>query len=218
MAQKIPNPRIDAKLAAEEITILAPDRHAVIGGRSIKMREPSWMESLEFDGPLQPIIEELRALQVPETVRRLHDALPIGIFAQLLARYRDVLYALMAFCAEVDGGAVDVQWIDALPHAEGQQLMALFWAVNEPLFRPTLATQSQALRSVSWPSIFADLIAAGHSHESLKGYTRRQMRLFYEADLRRQRRKRADRVEELALARGSGKELERFLKLWRSER
>jgi hypothetical protein len=51
--------------------------------------------------------------------------------------------------------------------------------------------------------------------DAIKRYTRRQLRLYYEAALRAERRARADRLEEIAISRGSGRRIDAALRRWR---
>ena len=74
-------------------------------------------------------------------------------------------------------------------------------------FSATRPAQRQAAKGARtrWADIFATLTAAGHDARSLTGYTQRQLMLFYDAALRKERRDRRARVTDMAAAHVGGK-------------
>lgn len=59
--------------------------------------------------------------------------------------------------------------------------------------------------------IYAVLIAAGHRRAELAGYTRRQLRLFFEQAEKLRREHRADRVRDVNAAMAGGEDATRYL-------
>jgi hypothetical protein len=63
-----------------------------------------------------------------------------------------------------------------------------------------------------WADIYADLIADGHDPDRIGDYTERQLILYHDAALRRDRRRRADRITDTNGAMWGGDEVKRLLK------
>jgi hypothetical protein len=128
MAEKVQRPARASTAkpdpAADELEIIAPERRAVVADRVVEMREPTWLESLELDPELEPLITELVG-ELGEDFAGI-DA---GAITRLMYRHRDVVLKMMALCA-----GVDREWLERLNDRDGQKLQLLFWGVNGHFF------------------------------------------------------------------------------------
>lgn len=123
-----------------QVDVLDPDLTQVIAGRDITMREPSWLESLEWEPKIMPLVNSLQQQLKDEDAA---GADPARAIMQLLAsEHRSALIAFMAFCARVD-----VEWIHKLNDADGQHFMLLFWRVNFHFFARRLSLARSLGRS-----------------------------------------------------------------------
>jgi hypothetical protein len=139
VAERIEKPtrkRSSAEDAALELEIIAPERQAKIAGREITMGEPTWLEAIELDPSLQPVIAELEGT--------IGEGAPdFGELQRILYRHRDPIVTMIGICA-----GVEPEWIVSLSDTEGQKLSALFWAVNGPFFGRRIRTH-RVLRAVA---------------------------------------------------------------------
>lgn len=104
-----------------DLEIIAPERRAVVAGLEITMREPSWIEAIELDQAIAPVIAELDNLVGADP--------DWGEMQRILYRHQEVLTTMMALCTDAE-----VDWIMGLSDTEGQKLVTLFWQVNGPFF------------------------------------------------------------------------------------
>lgn len=122
---------------ANELKIMAPEQRAVVFDRVVEMREPTFLEAIELEPQLVPVIEEISsAIDAQGTVE-------YGAFARMVHRHRDVLVTMMALC-----GGVEPEWVSKLSDADGQRFSALFWAVNRHFFGRRIRTL-RALRGAA---------------------------------------------------------------------
>ncbi len=136
MAEKIDKPAARtstdkaAATAARELETLVPEQTARIAGVDVVMREPTWIESLELDPLLEPLIAELND-EAGADAERITEP---GALQRLTFRHRDVMLDMMALCA-----GVERDWIERLTDREGQRFFMLFWMVNSHFFGRRLA-------------------------------------------------------------------------------
>jgi len=143
LAERADGPAVPppADAGADELAILAPERRAAIANLVVTMREPTWLESLELEPGLEPIIEELdrELAQASDVAGEL-----IRIVYRITARHRDVMITMMCLCA-----GVEPAWINALSDRDGRKFFTLFWEVNGHFFgdRVRLARAARAMRA-----------------------------------------------------------------------
>lgn len=117
---------VDKKTAAEQVEVLAPDLSITIAGREITMREPSWLEAIELEARLAPVIEDLRKM----TDGADADAdVFLQATLQITLTHTELLLDVIARLA-----GVTREWMETLSDTEGQTLMLLFWKVNAHFF------------------------------------------------------------------------------------
>ena len=121
--RKDPDAKAAEEAARELDSIAARDRTATIAGRPITMREPTWLEALELDPGLQPVIADIEATIATATTTDW------GELQRILYRHREVIMTMMGICA-----GVEPEWLVGLSDTDGQRLSTLFWEVNGPFF------------------------------------------------------------------------------------
>lgn len=125
MARKIIKPAAKAAAAApeNELDVLHPERHLVLGGRKVVVREyghVEWMRLLPRSEPLvAAIADALEAGRDPT----YEEALAV------LAEHIDALAPLVAQAADLDEAAHA-----ALNPSEGELLVMTWWGVNGRFF------------------------------------------------------------------------------------
>jgi hypothetical protein len=72
--------------------------------------------------------------------------------------------------------------------------------------------QRNAAERLDYRDAFAQLVAHGHSHEAILGYTLAQFRGYLERSFKRDRRERRERTEDMAYACAGGEALTTRLK------
>ncbi|PIA66330.1 hypothetical protein CDR19_25365 [Ectopseudomonas toyotomiensis] len=78
--------------------------------------------------------------------------------------------------------------------------------------KPDLRRSGGASKSNRWADVYATLIAAGYGDaERIGKLTERQLLMYYEAELRRQRRARAEFLTDANMAFAGGKDAEQHL-------
>lgn len=107
------------------LEVLLPDRQLTVGGIEVTVRELSFREQLANNYLLAPMADALSVipaeqLEGPDSINIIYDA---------LALYSDSLSELVAIsCGK------SVEWVDALPPADGEALILSWWMVNSGFF------------------------------------------------------------------------------------
>lgn len=153
----------DRTLAAE-LDILHPDRQIRLRDRLVTLREYGYIEGLQLQGGIQTLLDDLYALfsrdaaapstdQVRDTFAR-HALSLQWLLAQSMTPYPDDPAGLTTFTAQV---AENAQFVNRLDDIEGDQLFAVWWAVNGGFFirrfraRLLAAAQDRSASSGSTP-------------------------------------------------------------------
>lgn len=129
MARKVdpnakPQPKPDA--SAEDLNVLMPDVPIEISGRSLVVREYSFIAGLHARAKARPFIDDL------ESMVKDGAAADAGIedYIDLMAKHDVLVRELMA--DSIDGA--DADFIDGLNAADGYALMATWWGVAGRFF------------------------------------------------------------------------------------
>ena len=114
---------VDPKSGADDLSILHPNRTAVIAGKKITCREYGFIEELELRVHSQPFIDDLLQLlssgeEITPQKNDLLFAQHIGALQQLIAQSADV----------------DLAFVRGLNKTEGRKLMDCWWGANGPFF------------------------------------------------------------------------------------
>ncbi|MEX2524444.1 MAG: DUF6631 family protein [Gammaproteobacteria bacterium] len=116
---------------ANDLEILAPELTITVGGREVTIREPSWLQALEWEGPLKPVIHDLG-----EAASEGHESF-IDTCMSLDVANKDTLLDFMAFC-----GDVDKEWLMSLKDDQGRLYQLAFWRVMRGFFARRLSLAS----------------------------------------------------------------------------
>lgn len=107
----------------QELSVLFPDRDLTLAGETVAVRAFRFGESLRIRRLAAPIIEALS-----RAVRGEGDFDGEGFMAALY-EHAEVLLELLSLAT---GKRRD--WIEALPQADGEELVLAFWEANEDFF------------------------------------------------------------------------------------
>ena len=128
-----------AQAPDNSLEVLLPDRQLTVGGIEVTVRELSFREQLTHNYLLAPMADVLSAipaeqLEGPDSINVIYDA---------LALYSDSLSELLAIsCGQ------PVEWVNALPAADGEALILSWWMANNGFFvrrlwRPRLLARAK---------------------------------------------------------------------------
>lgn len=150
--------------AAAELDILHPDRQIRLRDRLLTLREYGYIEGLQLQGGIKPLLDGLYALYSRDgaapTVEQVRDvfaqhALSLQwLLAQSMTPYPEDPAGLEAF---VDATAANARFVNSLDDIEGDQLFSVWWAVSGGFFirrfraRLLAAAQSRSAPSGSTP-------------------------------------------------------------------
>lgn len=190
---------------ADELDALfaAPVRVTVAGKgvavRGVRLGELATFLRLYADKP-----EDALALDAPAVQAWLRRV--VGVLAQL--------------SGEPEG------WLLELPDAELEALFAAMWAANRVLFDDSIDGVSRAARrgprtardQISWATAAALLVEAGHSHDSVAGYTLTQIEQYVAAHGRLAADRRIDALSIARAAQADGKAYRNILRTLESGR
>lgn len=109
----------------ESLNILVPDKHLVIGGEAITMRELRFGELMKFG-------EEIRILadafsEMPE--EQLSGTDGIDQLLTLLVHHQWAVMPMVSACS-----GKPLAWIESLSLNEGIELMVVWWMANKDFF------------------------------------------------------------------------------------
>lgn len=117
-------PNKGAASAADEISVLHPDRSFELAGRQITVHEYGHIEGLRLQAWAKPFLDDLYARMA------LGSAPPTAIQVQdLFAEHADLVCEMEALAAGVDRA-----WVEQLSDQDGELLMAVWWQVNANFF------------------------------------------------------------------------------------
>lgn len=117
-------PSKGAASAADELSILHPDRSFELAGRRIKVREYGHIEGLRLQAWAKPFLEDLYARMA------LGSSPPSALQVQeLFAEHADLVRDMEAIAADVEP-----EWVERLSDSDGELLMAVWWQVNGNFF------------------------------------------------------------------------------------
>lgn len=120
---------VNKQTAAEQVDILAPEITLTIAGREVRMREPTWVESLDLEPVLEPCVTFMREqLDGTEITPDASDEF-LKLLLHMMRAHKTEMVAVMAFC-----GDVEPAWVEALNDADGRTFMLLYWRVNWHFF------------------------------------------------------------------------------------
>ena len=131
-----------AAAAAAELDILHPDRQIRLRDRLLTLREYGYIEGLQLQGGIKPLLDELYALfsrdappprvdEVRDDVFAKHALSLQWLLAQSMTPYPDEPAGLEQFASEV---AANAKFVNSLDDIEGDQLFSVWWAVNGGFF------------------------------------------------------------------------------------
>jgi|GEM_PF-398380 len=125
MAKKVERPRkkSSAPDGAEDLEILHPERIVTIGGRTLTVREYSFVEGLRLRPLYQPLLDALYETMQHGEVPRTDEVQAI------LAEHLDATLQLIAVAADTD-----VDYVSSLNLRDGNQLLDAWWGANGPFF------------------------------------------------------------------------------------
>ncbi|HHM6772743.1 TPA: DUF6631 family protein [Pseudomonas aeruginosa] len=121
------------------LEVLLPDRQLTVGGIEVTVRELSFREQLANNYLLAPMADALSAIPAEQ----LEGLDSINVIYDALALYADSLSELLAIsCGQ------SVEWVDALPAADGEALVLTWWMANSGFFvrrlwRPRLLARAK---------------------------------------------------------------------------
>lgn len=149
---------------AAELDMLHPDRQIRMRDRLLTLREYGYIEGLQLQGGIQPLLDGLfmlfsrdGAAPSAEQVRDVfaQHALSLQwLLAQSMTPYPEDPAGLEAFAGAV---AANAQFVNRLDDIEGDQLFSVWWAVNGGFFirrfraRLLAAAQNRSASSDSTP-------------------------------------------------------------------
>lgn len=129
MARKVTDetqaaPEKGAASAADEISVLHPDRSFELAGRQITVHEYGHIEGLRLQAWAKPFLDDLYARMAlgsaPPNAYQVKD---------LFAAHADLVLQMEALAA-----GVEPQWVEKLSDPDGELLMAVWWQVNQNFF------------------------------------------------------------------------------------
>jgi hypothetical protein len=130
MARKVAAAKAASAPGADDLEVLHPERQVTIAGRELVMREYGFVEGLKLRPLYAPLIEALKPVLAEGVLPELEQIL------DLLVGDADALPQLMATACDQP-----VEWVEALGHEHGHDLMLVWWGVNGPFFLRSAAGQ-----------------------------------------------------------------------------
>jgi len=129
----------DNKDGQDDLAILHPERQALIAGRSIVMREYSFLETLQHAEPISALTSAMADVAKGGD---LHD---VDSLRAVFGQCRDIVVRLIALACDQPES-----WIGDLKATEGEQLLLLWWGVNAHFFlsRVLLTVQLRGVREI----------------------------------------------------------------------
>lgn len=119
MARKVqrPNPS-----AADELTVLQPNRVLPLGDRTVTVREIGFFESLRLHAQIAALVADL--------IEQTDDGnIDLGRLHRVCAQHPDATVELLAQASDQS-----VAFVHSLSAAHGDLLLLTFWAVNADFF------------------------------------------------------------------------------------
>lgn len=110
--------------SAEELEILIPEREITVAGKTVTVREFSFMEGLRLAVVVSPMVSDMEALFSDSKAE-----VDVMTLQTLFANHSDALMKLMAVATSLDASV-----IEGLNDNDGQLLLMTFWAVNKGFF------------------------------------------------------------------------------------
>ena len=108
--------------ATHELGVLFPDRELTLAGETVVVREFRFGESLRLSHLIKPITDAL--IQAAEA-----DTFDGEAFMACLHVHRDGLLELLS-----QATGKPREWIEALSHRDGEELVMAFWEVHQDFF------------------------------------------------------------------------------------
>lgn len=105
-----------------------------VGGRTIRVRELTWLEGLELQAEAPELISEMSAAVAKNA--------PVSALEGLIVRHRAALLNVMAKAC-----GADLDWLSTLPDADGMMLMYAWWQANTYFFARRLWALNQAVQA-----------------------------------------------------------------------
>lgn len=130
MAKIMRQPKPKAPPGAD-LDILHPNREAMIAGRKVVLREYGFVEGLRLRPLSKPFTDDLYALFFSGTAPDYEQILDV------IGRHVDTVIELAARSADVE-----VEWVRALSHADGDLFLLLWWGANSHFFIQNLLRRS----------------------------------------------------------------------------
>jgi len=107
----------------DDLAILFPERTVTVAGRTVVMREYTFIESMQLHALITPLIEGMVGIL-------LADALPYDdALRPIFGEHADDVVTLIAKAADQPR-----EWVASLGDEEGNQLRLLWWSVNGDFF------------------------------------------------------------------------------------
>jgi hypothetical protein len=129
----------DNKDGGQDLAILEPDRHAVIGGVAVVMREYTFAESLRLHALITALTDAMTGVALAGDFNDL-DSLR-GAFGD---NAEHVMQLIAVACDQ------PLAWVQSLSADDGDALQMLWWAVNDTFFlrRVLLSVQLHKVREL----------------------------------------------------------------------
>lgn len=186
------------KQDVNDLEILFPDRSVTIAERSITVREYSFVEGQRLLYLAEPFIRELNKNYVG-----------IPSFAQvknIIFKYSYIICQLISRACELSIKDINDASID-----EGIILYETWWEVNKYVVSEAFSEKTTT-QTVSWGELFAYLVSKGFSHNQLANLTLRQIKFYFEALNKLDRRKMASHITAISIGFNGGKEATKIVK------
>lgn len=128
----------------QDPALLFDEQTLEIAGERIVVREYRYLQGLRAAAIARPLLEGLRALI--EDLAGPEALAPEALDA-LIGEHHETWLALIALCIDRP-----VEWVAALPDAEGQRLGLAFWAANAGFFMRRLVVARAVREGLRSPS------------------------------------------------------------------
>ncbi|MFA7666458.1 MAG: DUF6631 family protein [Burkholderiaceae bacterium] len=124
-----------AESQANDLDVLLPDRELAVGGDTVTVREFTFLQGLQAEALVRPMIQDLQALFGAED-DGADEALEFASMAEIFGRHAEAFLTLIATsCGK------SREWVAGLSDHDGQILAMTFWSVNARFFTRRLVVR-----------------------------------------------------------------------------
>lgn len=192
----------EKKNDVHELEILFPERSVEIAGRSITIKEYSFLEALRLLSVAEPIISALK--------QKYTDIPDFEEAQELLLKHKaEVAFLISQSCN------LTAQEITQLTPEEGVVLLGVWWEVNKyGLFEffKEINNRTTNKNNHAWTNNITYLLKNGFSLNDTKQLTIRQLKLYTQSLGELERHKMADHITVVSVGTNGGKETAKIVK------